>query len=148
MHLTLKFLGEIDPRVVPEIASAMGQGAVGVQPFELSVKGLGSFPPRGVPRVLWLGIHDQAERLAAMVKRLEALLAKLGIPPEGRKFTPHLTLARLRSRKGIEGLIAQLSEFSNVELGSFLANRLVLFESQLTRHGAIHTPVATQPLGQ
>jgi len=147
LHLTLKFLGEIDPKLVPQVADAMREAVAGEEAFELSIGGVGSFPAAGAPRVVWLGIQDGSGVVPPLVERLEKLLAKLGIPPEGRKFTPHLTLGRLRSRKGAERLVELLRSMPKPELGSEVVDRLLLFESRLTQEGALHTVVATQKLG-
>jgi len=147
MHLTLKFLGEIDPRTVPAVADAMREAASGVEPFEISVGGLGSFPADRSPRVIWLGVRDASGQLAALAAGLEQRLAAAGFPAEGRAFRPHLTLGRVRSRRGADKLLVRLGAQGSPELGTQFVEEVVLFESQLTRGGPIYSRLATQPLG-
>src|SRR5687768_16134652 len=104
LHLTLKFLGEIELPRVESLTRAAGRAAEGMGPFKLTVAGTGSFPPRGVPRVLWLGLEDPSGLLARLRARLEDECAGEGFPRESKPFRPHLTLARLRWRDGAEHL--------------------------------------------
>lgn len=93
LHLTLRFLGELDGGTARAVAEALGD--VQQPRFELAVRGVGHFPPRGEPRSLWAGVDDPAP-LHALHDRIERVLARLGLPRDERKFAPHVTLARLR----------------------------------------------------
>ena len=92
-HLTLRFIGEVGNGAVPEVVEALA--TVPAMPFALTLEGLGHFPPRGEPRVLWVGVQKSAE-LARLKRRIDRALEQAGIPPDGRKFAPHVTLARFR----------------------------------------------------
>jgi len=96
IHLTLKFLGNIAPQKVSEITGVMEQASQGVSSFQLKIGGLGAFPNFRRPRVLWVGIGGEVDRLVDLQQRLDRGLVPLGFAPETRPFTPHLTLARLR----------------------------------------------------
>ena len=96
IHLTLKFLGNIAPQKVSEITAVMEQASQGVSSFQLKIGGLGAFPDFRRPRVLWVGIGGEVDRLVDLQQRLDRGLVPLGFAPETRPFTPHLTLARLR----------------------------------------------------
>ena len=108
VHLTLKFLGDVPASQVDAVAAALEGAAAAAHPFDLELRGLGAFPDLRRPRVLWVGVGGDLEALqqlygaleaalaALLYGALEAALAALGFPPEGRAFTPHLTLARLR----------------------------------------------------
>ncbi|HVF42197.1 MAG TPA: RNA 2',3'-cyclic phosphodiesterase, partial [Pyrinomonadaceae bacterium] len=100
LHLTLKFLGDVEPARVEALSGAAARAAAGVEPFELIIDAPGAFPPRGQPRVLWLGVVDASERLGLMRSALETECAAAGFPRESRAFKPHLTLARVRSPRG------------------------------------------------
>ncbi len=141
LHLTLKFLGEIELPRVEALTRAAGRAAEGVGEFELTVAGTGSFPPRGAPRVLWLGVEDPSGGLARLHARLEDECAHEGFPREQKAFRPHLTLARLRSREGAERLGA-LHREAQFESQSFTVSELVVVRSELLPGGARHTPIS------
>jgi len=138
IHLTLKFLGETD-RDSQVIEALKGTG-----PFEkfcVEVKGFGFFPDARRPRVLWTGI-EAPPALAELATRVETAMEKLGFAPEGRAFTPHLTLARFkspRSQPAIEAFVKQHGEWS---LGRFEVSEFFLFESKLSPRGAEYRKVA------
>ena len=92
-HLTLRFIGDVDNGALHDIAEALA--TVPARPFELTLKGLGHFPPRGEPRVLWVGV-DKNPELASLKRRIDRALKDAGLPPDARKFAPHVTIARMR----------------------------------------------------
>ncbi len=96
VHLTLKFLGDIDPAKTDAIAEAMTRAAQGSRPFSIGLGEIGGFPSLERARVIWIGLTGEVEALVALQGALERLLEPLGLPPEGRAFTPHLTLGRVR----------------------------------------------------
>ena len=137
MHLTLKFLGDIEEAQVPLIGEALEEVAQRVQPFILSIEGLGAFPHLSNPSVVWTGIHCQGPFLSELQRSVEAELLGLGFPKEGRSFRPHLTLARVRSRRKIALLMDFVERCgSQVDLGSFVATEFHLFRSILRPEGA------------
>ena len=146
MHLTLKFLGEIDPETVDAVADAMVAAVEGVAPFEFAVAGIGAFPPRGAPRVVWAGVDDAAGGLTRLHKGLERELRKLGFPREKRAFRPHLTLGRVKERRGSERLRAQMAADAGAAFGLQRVEELVLFESVLSPQGPTYTAQRRQPL--
>ena len=146
MHLTLKFLGEIDPSALDAVALAMATAAEGGAPFRIQVAGLGAFPPRGAPRVVWAGVRDAAGALAEVHKRLDEALGVWGFERETRAFRPHLTLGRVKERRGSERLRAVLEEQAGAEFGVQGVRELVCFRSELSPHGPTYTPLCRQPL--
>ena len=94
LHLTLRFIGEVDGGEVSEIVSALRE--VRADAFELTLSGVGHFPPRGVPRAVWAGVDDPTP-LHALHDEIERALVTTGRPPDRRKFAPHVTLARLKN---------------------------------------------------
>ena len=96
VHLTLKFLGDVAVSQVDGIAVALEGVAADARPFGLELRGVGGFPDLRRPRVLWVGVGGDVEALQRLYSAVEEALSPLGFPPEGRAFTPHLTLARLR----------------------------------------------------
>ncbi|MCM0080909.1 RNA 2',3'-cyclic phosphodiesterase [Geomonas sp. Red32] len=143
LHLTLRFIGDVDDDTFAAIALALKQ--VSFAPFPLTLCGVGHFPPGRHPHVVWVGM-EQSAPLLSLQHFIEAMLAGAGIPPEDRPFSPHITLARLRDAppNAVERF-----EKEHLELvcPTFQADRFILYSSLLTRQGAIHTQEAVYPAG-
>jgi len=142
IHLTLKFLGDIEPAAADRISQAMTEAVNGIEPFELHVAQLGVFPSPRQVQVVWVGLDGQLDTLDRLYKQLENSMAKAGFPTEKRGFKPHLTLARVGDeatpdeRKGFGDFIAA----HNAEIDySVKADGLSLMKSVLTPRGAIYT---------
>lgn len=146
LHITLKFLGDVEPARVEALSGAAARAVSNIEPFELSVNEPGSFPPKGEPRVLWLGIVDASGRLAVMQRALETECAAVGFPREPRAFKPHLTLARIRSPQGARELAASHRE-TPFEPQRFKVTELVLMRSELGPSGSRYTPLSRHALG-
>lgn len=136
MHLTLKFLGEIDGEKVPEIENVLRMISKEYDSFSLKFKGTGSFPP-GMknPRVLWVGIEEQ-ETLKALQSRLEGELEKLGFPRERRKYHAHLTLGRVKSLYNIKETLSLLEKYRGRNFGVMKADKISFIQSTLKPTGA------------
>jgi len=149
IHLTLKFLGNISLDKAGDIISAIEKAATGITPFNLEVKGLGVFPNLNRAQVAWVGLSGELEQLSQLQQRLESNLVPLGFPPESRRFTPHLTLARVRDRASLEernsfGRLIASTGFTTVY--RFTVNSVHLMRSQLTREGAIYSRISSVTL--
>ena len=142
LHLTLRFIGEVDKIQFEEIAQALTE--VQLDPFDLALEGVGTFPPRGTPTVLWVGL-EKSEPLGQLRRRVESALQQAGVQPEGRKFSPHITLARLKNAP-MNRLGEFLTGHALFKLAPFDVEEFHLFSSQLTSKGAIHTLEATYSL--
>ncbi|HEX8097339.1 MAG TPA: RNA 2',3'-cyclic phosphodiesterase, partial [Pyrinomonadaceae bacterium] len=106
LHVTLKFLGEVEAQRAERLSSAAARAARASGPFQLTIEGTGTFPPHGPPKVLWVGVGDNSGGLARLQQRLEDECSKEGFTREQRAFHPHLTLARLRRPQGARRLAA------------------------------------------
>ena len=141
-HLTLRFLGEIQTPVLKDIRHALTQ--VRANSFHLDLKSVGHFPPRGTPEVLWVGVSPN-ESLMRLNRRLEISLAKAGVPSEGRKFHPHVTLARLKN-----GAIRHVGDFevhhALFSIPEVPVEEFHLYSSRLTPEGAVHVVEESYPL--
>ena len=146
LHLTLKFLGEIDEARVAALSEAAARAAEQSQTFELVIEGAGAFPPRGAPRVLWLGVQDSSGGLAQLHSRLEDESAAAGFGREERPFHPHLTLARLRAPQGARSL-AQFHQEAGFESAAFRVVELAVMLSELGPGGSRYTPLSRHALG-
>lgn len=98
IHLTIKFLGDINPSQASVVAEAMGRAAAQVSPFRIGLSGLGMFPNQKKPRVLWAGVEGDMARLTELQEATENELTALGFPKDRRSFNPHLTLGRVRDQ--------------------------------------------------
>jgi len=139
IHLTLKFFGDISGGDIENIAAVVEKAAAGERTFTLAVVGAGVFPDPHRPRVLWLGMDGDVERLVAFQKGLERSLRQIGFPPEERPFRPHLTLGRIKTSRGLMGLARVLEKAEEYAAGSFVASGLSLMQSELTPQGAVYT---------
>ena len=147
MHLTLKFLGEIQPKDFSDIDEVLQKIAASASPTRARLRGMGSFPHLSRPRVIWIGIEPDDDALAALHSSLDAALQEIGFPSEKRGFRPHLTLGRVRSSRGKGSLIEAVESNAGVDLGHLRINELTLFESDLQPRGAIYTALGRYPLG-
>lgn len=146
LHITLKFLGEVGEERLQEIKAAIASSVVGISSFSLSFGGLGAFPNLRSPRVIWIGVKEGGESLSALHSHVEEAFEQIGFPREGRPFTPHLTLGRVRSLKGLEGLVEGLNTIKADALGGMVLERVDLMQSRLHPAGAIYTALESFPL--
>ncbi len=142
IHLTLKFLGEIEAARLVAAAEALREAAEGTAAFRLRAGGLGVFPDLRRPRVLWVGVEDDSGSLPPLVRRVEETYARHGFPPEGRSFRPHLTLGRFREPGPGETIAQALGRFGGSAWGEILAETLVLLRSELLPQGARYHEIA------
>ncbi|HHW14226.1 MAG TPA: RNA 2',3'-cyclic phosphodiesterase [Firmicutes bacterium] len=146
LHLTLRFLGELEPASVELVKETVGRVASRHRPFSLALGGLGLFPERGAPNVVWVGVDAGRAELMALQRDLERELELSGFPPEDRPFTPHLTLARLRGAE--PGAWREAAgRFGKDPLLSFVVREVRVMRSDLTRRGPIYSTLAVAPLG-
>jgi RNA 2',3'-cyclic 3'-phosphodiesterase len=142
LHITLRFIGEVDRHRAEDVAAALG--GVHHPAFQVAVAGLGSFDRKGRVDSIWAGLkpHDHLRALAAKV---DGALARVGVPRETRAFLPHVTLARLP--RGAGPLQAYLSSAAGATSPAFTIGSFALYESELTPSGSIYTIAERYPLG-
>ena len=146
VHLTVKFLGETEEGLVPEIVTAMREATAGVRPFEIRVRGTGAFPSLGRMNVLWVSVEG-AEPIAKAADALEGALEALGFPREGRPWKAHVTLARVKGRSDLDGVRRILESHAHDLFGTATVDAVHLKKSLLTLQGARYSVVATVRLG-
>ncbi|MBN1381242.1 MAG: RNA 2',3'-cyclic phosphodiesterase [Deltaproteobacteria bacterium] len=144
IHLTLKFFGDIALTDVETISATVREQIRGQGPLMLHVKKIGVFPNERRPRVIWLGIGGDVSLLVALQKKIDKALENFGFPRENRSFSPHLTLGRVKSPQGLNGL-GKLIEESDDSAGEFSAAELILFKSDLRPDGAVYTKLEVFP---
>ena len=142
-HLTLRFIGDVGNGEVRDVLEALA--TVPSVPFELALKGLGHFPLRGEPRVLWVGVERSAE-FARLKRRIDGALQEAGVPPESRKFAPHITLARIRAPLSPARLGTYLMRHNLYRSEAFPISSFHLYSSWLRADGAEHQIEASYEL--
>ncbi len=136
VHVTLKFLGDISPAQIDPIFEVMK--GVGFKPFEIHISNIGCFPNMNRPRVVWVGIKEGKEELEALYSQLNLKLKPLGFRPETRRFRAHITIGRVKGKKGIHELAGQISRMKDLEIGIQRIESLKLKKSTLTPKGPIY----------
>jgi 2'-5' RNA ligase len=146
MHLTIKFLGDVPDEKLNPAAKLIEQCTQQVEAFDFSIGKLGAFPPSGRQiRVLWVGV-DAPPDLTKLNELCEQAFVALDIPPETRMFSPHLTIARIKYTAQAEAFRRIITQHADFAIGTQLADRVVLYASELRPAGAVHTPLAAFPL--
>lgn len=145
LHITLKFLGNMEEGLVEPIVDALEGSVGGISPFTVTIRGTGAFPRMRSPRVLWVGVYG-GEPLVEIARRLEESLGDLGFPRERRTFSPHLTLARMKAPQGKEAAIKLMEEHEESEFGVQRVEALKLKKSELRPTGAVYGDVAAVAL--
>jgi 2'-5' RNA ligase len=146
IHLTLRFLGNIHPAQVEDIALAVAQEVRDEPPITLGAAGLGAFPSRKKPRVIWIGMEGEVQRLSRIQARVENALEPLGFVREKRVFQPHLTIGRVKDRRRLQALIDAMATLDMEPFNSFDADEIILYKSDLRPTGAIYTKLHRMPL--
>jgi 2'-5' RNA ligase len=141
LHLTLRFIGEVDRHTAQDIDAALS--GVHHPRFDLALAGIGTFERRGEAVTIWAGVSPH-ELVKALHNKVDQALSRAGLEPERRAYTPHVTLARLPRGSGpVHGLLAAGGLLSSP---TFLVDEFSLFESRLTPEGAVYTRLARYSL--
>jgi 2'-5' RNA ligase len=149
IHLTLKFLGEVDAARIPELTTALHGATENIESFTLTVRDLGCFPSAKRPNVIWAGLNGQLPSLVEFARRVEDAFGALGFPREARPFSPHLTLGRIKreARPPERAAIGEtVEQFAAKELGIIAARAVHLIRSDLKPDGPIYSTLSTVKL--
>ena len=141
IHLTLRFIGEVERNIAEDIAGALT--AVRQPTFDIELNGIGTFSRGGQPEVIWAGVAPH-EPLKALHKKIDQACVRAGLEPERRAYSPHITLARLKRGAGPVGGLLEAA--GSVTSPPFCVDSFALYESRLAPDGAIHTVVERYPL--
>lgn len=136
LHLTLKFLGEIDFETIEKIKTILTPVMDNYKPFEIFLKGLGVFPNKNFIRVLWIGIENP-QQLISLMKSVDQKLSDLGFQKE-KSYIPHLTIARVKKRPN-EHFVKLIDELVNIEIGKILVKDIIFYQSKLYSSGPVCT---------
>lgn len=138
-HVTVRFIGHVDDAAAAAIAAALAP-PLPVNPFDLTVSGVGAFPPSGSPRVVWAGLTDGVQALTDAEREVSARLEACGVERDERPYRPHLTLARVKEPGGLRSR-ALLEGLADRGLGTTRVDAITLFESRLSPKGPTYVPL-------
>jgi 2'-5' RNA ligase len=145
LHLTLRFLGEVEEGLSRQLVTQIGP-RFRTPAFDLTLSGLGVFPPGGPPRVIWIGVKGAGDSLAALFQEVESRLRGLRFEPESRGFQAHLTLGRFRTRAGQRARDLICTRIPSQDIGPSPIDHVTLYQSELSPRGPTYTVLARGPL--
>lgn len=148
IHVTLKFLGEVDAGMVPPIQHALDRVARQAWPFVMQCAGLGGFPHLKAPRVIWVGLEPGRDEVTQVARRLEEAVSALGFPKEDRMFSAHLTLGRVRSPANRSRLARLIETEPFASVTPVTVDQVTLFQSTLAPSGSLYAVVHMSPFGR
>ncbi len=138
IHITLKFLGEINEKTAEKIYNIMQELFNQTEKFEIYIKKLGAFPNERYPRVLWIGIEKNRDKIIDMQKKLDEKLSYLGFKKE-KSYEPHITIARVKTSSGRKIVQSFLNKAKDLDIGTYTVEEIKLKKSVLTREGPIYS---------
>jgi len=138
IHATLKFLGDTEETIVDEIEKIITNAVKEIKSFNIQLKGTGVFPNQNYIKVIWVGI-EHVEPIAVIANDLDEKLSKLGFKREERKFSPHLTIARVKTSRNKDKLLQTIEKYRDMEFTDMKVDSIKLKKSDLTPKGPIYT---------
>lgn len=141
LHITLKFLGWVKDRELDNIIAETGKAVGNTESFKAAFKGLGTFPEGKTPRVIWVGTVKGGDELCSLAKNLEETLLKAGYRKEEREFKSHITIGRVKEKKGLEKLKEKFESLKAENFGEALIDRIYIMKSTLTRKGPVYETI-------
>ena len=147
VHLTLKFLGNVEEERLPEVFSACERAAEGVSPIDLEMRALGCFPDTKSPRIVWLGIERGVEAVKRLQERVENEFTAVGFSREEKAFKAHLTIGRVKGKQGMSRLCRLLEEERNIFVGVMHAEKISVMKSKTLPAGPVYSEMKAIPLG-
>ena len=138
IHITLKFLEATEDNALPGVTASLTQIATTYKPFYIKIYGTGTFPDKGSPRIIWVGAGE-TDMLLPLRRDIEYAMESLGYVRENKRFHPHLTVGRVRSRKGMKSLLSGMEKYRSLHFGEAYVDSVDLMKSDLTPQGAEYT---------
>ena len=142
LHITLKFIGAFEEEKIGDIIAIIKDSVSHIRPFDLSYRGVGAFPARKNPRVIFVQIIDANGILANAHERLDNQLRALGVEHEDRRFDAHLTVGRIKTRRNVGNLMEKLDVYAGTPFGAEHVTQVVLMKSDLSPQGPTYTKLA------
>lgn len=147
LHVTMVFLGDVVAEEIPAVCRAAQEAAVKMGRFAIGVKGLGCFPHARRPRIVWAGVSAGAEGLKALYEQLTDRLEVLGFRREGRPYTPHVTIGRVKGESAGAGLAKALEAHGEFAAGEMMVDEVIVYSSEMTRQGSRYQVLGRARLG-
>ncbi len=146
LHLTLKFLGQVERSRIGDLTAAMAEASAAHAAFPLVLRGVGAFPKSARASVVWVGAETGAAELTALAADVDAACARIGFAPEARPFQPHVTVARPVKRDRSAPVAGALATWPDTALPVSIVQEIVLYSSEARGGGSVYSPIATVPL--
>lgn len=143
VHFTLRFFGDTKLGKINEIREQLGK--ITIEPFEIGVEGVGAFPSKRRPRVIWVGVRERGEQVRNLKLEIDSLLENIGYHTEKRKYTPHATIARVRHVKDTRRIVDNLAELIDESIGRMIVSGFTMKKSTLTPTGPIYDTIWRVP---
>ncbi|MEN6356528.1 MAG: RNA 2',3'-cyclic phosphodiesterase [Armatimonadota bacterium] len=140
-HITMKFLGNVDEAVLPDVISAVEEGAQGFSPFDLAISSVGAFPNPARARVVWVGSADGREKLAELARSIDKKLVEMGFEKEDKPFKAHITIGRVKTSRFLRALAEGIGKVDANNLGTQRVSGVAVMRSNLGREGPTYTPI-------
>ena len=141
-HITLKFLGYVEPERLEAVARGVEAAIQGAKTFEVELAKVGAFPKISRPSVVWVGMTKGAQEMISLADRVDAEMAKIGFERETRPFSPHITLGRVKLPENLDKLSELIERHQNREVGSFGVEQVTIMKSDLRITGPIYTAIS------
>jgi RNA 2',3'-cyclic 3'-phosphodiesterase len=141
LHVTLKFLGWVEDEKIGKLMECLKKSVKGLKPFELSFAGIGYFPDRKHPRVIWVGTEDGSEKVKRLADKIDGAAAAKGFREEEKEYTSHLTIGRIKEKIDTDALTKYISEHEGSKFGKFRVDHISLMKSTLRRSGPIYEEI-------
>jgi len=142
LHVTVRFLGDVEDGQMAGLCEAVAQAAAGLRPFEFAVERLLVIPPGGRVRMVWAGVDDASGQMIALHDRLQEALHVFDVKRDNRPFRPHLTLGRVKSIRRPEHLCRLVEPYAAERFGTVQAEEVIVYSSKLTPAGPVYAPLA------
>lgn len=147
LHVTLKFLGDVQEERISEVCTLVRQAAASVRAFDYDVRGLSVSPTHGPLRMVWGNIEDNSGLMGVLHDQLDAALSGIGFKEENRQFRPHITVARIKHVRNPAAFKAAVRAFADQSFGIAHADEVVAYTSTLTDEGPVYAPLCHAELG-
>jgi 2'-5' RNA ligase len=147
LHLTIKFLGDIDENLIDKIGEIISNTIIDIPSFEITLKKMGVFPNQKYIKVVWIGVEN-TEILKKIAEKIDSKLGDLGFEKERRSFSAHLTIARVKSPKNKEKLLDFFNKYQDTNFQKIKVNKILLKKSVLTPEGPIYTNLKEIVIGE
>jgi 2'-5' RNA ligase len=139
LHVTVKFIGEVDPTILPPLVKSLKSVASHFKPFRIQIENVAVFPTARKPRILFVGLGDKENNLVNIFEEIETQIEEFGIKRELRRYVGHITIGRIKSQKNIHKLFELLPSCSDRFFGQETVNHFSLKQSELTPKGPIYS---------